>query len=85
MRRFVFFVIFKFGMGGLTYIWQSTLLSHPQLCHFVSYINSGSALKDKMCAGEGDIGTWGKGRHLSYSCFNISFLLVMFRFVLDCP
>ena len=48
-------------------------------------INLVSEFTDKMYAREGDIGAWGEGRHLRYSCFNISFLLVMFCFVLDCP
>lgn len=56
--------------------------SSPVVSFCLLNINLGSALKDKMCAGEGDIGTWEKGRHPRYSCFHISFLLVMFCFVL---
>ena len=82
----MFFVIFEFGMGWThIHMAEHAAESSPVVSFCLLYINLGSALKDKMCTGEGDIGTWGKGRPLRYSCFNISFLLVMFCFVLDCP
>lgn len=81
----MFFVIFEFGMDGLIHMEEHSAESSPVVSFCLLNINLGSALKDKMCAGEGDIGTWEKGRHPRYSCFHISFLLVMFCFVLDCP